>query len=141
MFGIAHMAAPAHGGRRHRSPGGQDGRVQAWLLPPLQSQMSSRVPLTVVNPGSSRHRPEPVLTPLRVLQTTALDAAEFLSTSATQGTVDEGKDADLVLLGANPIEHAENLHDIHGVMRAGRFYTRADLAAIKHKVAAARSVS
>jgi imidazolonepropionase-like amidohydrolase len=95
-------------------------------------------------PGFALHQEfdllsEAGLPPLRVLQMATLDAAEFLGTTATMGTVEEGKDADLVLLGANPVESAEALHDVQAVVRAGRYYDRGDLDAITERVAARNS--
>ncbi|GAA2030154.1 amidohydrolase family protein [Catenulispora yoronensis] len=81
------------------------------------------------------------LSPLRVLQTVTSDAAAFLDAGDTRGAVEPGKAADLVLLGANPLERTDHLHDIRGVLRAGRFHSRDDLEAIKGRVAAARSVT
>jgi imidazolonepropionase-like amidohydrolase len=80
------------------------------------------------------------LSPLRILQMTTLDAAEFLGAAATMGTVEVGKDADLVLLDANPADDVKHLHQVSGVVRAGRHYTPADLKAIRSRVAAARPV-
>jgi imidazolonepropionase-like amidohydrolase len=80
------------------------------------------------------------LSPLRILQMTTLDAAEFLDRTATMGTVEVGKDADLVLLDANPADDVKHLHQVSGVVRAGRHYTQARLEAIRSRVAAARTV-
>lgn len=63
------------------------------------------------------------LTPLRILQMTTVNAAEFLGRSDSMGTVDVGKDADIVLLSRDPTESVANLHDIAGVVRAGRYYS------------------
>jgi hypothetical protein len=65
------------------------------------------------------------LSPLRVLQMVTLDASEFLGRETTLGTVEEGKQADLVLLDANPVEHVAALHGITGVVRAGRYHPSA----------------
>lgn len=62
------------------------------------------------------------LSPLRVLQTVTLDAAEFLGRESTLGSVAEGKQADLVLLDANPVDSVAALHGIAGVVRAGRYH-------------------
>jgi Amidohydrolase family len=67
------------------------------------------------------------LSPLRVLQTVTLDAAEFLSRAKTLGTVEEGKQADLVVLDQNPIESVDHLHGIAGVIRAGGYHSAAEL--------------
>jgi imidazolonepropionase-like amidohydrolase len=80
------------------------------------------------------------LSPLRVLQMTTLNAADFLGKTASFGTVEAGKSADLVLLDANPIDHVQNLHKIYAVVRAGFYYSAADLEAIKHKVELARGI-
>jgi hypothetical protein len=50
-----------------------------------------------------------------------------------------GKQADLVLLDANPLESVDHLHRIGGVVRGGRYLGLKDLDALKEKVAAARS--
>jgi len=65
------------------------------------------------------------LSPLRVLQTVTLDAAEFLGRESTLGTVEQGKQADLVLLTANPVGDVAALHRIAGVVRAGRYHAAA----------------
>jgi Amidohydrolase family len=80
------------------------------------------------------------LSPLRVLQMTTLNAAEFLGKTASFGTVEAGKSADLVLLDANPIDNVQNLHKIYALVRGGLYYSPADLEALKHKVELARGV-
>jgi amidohydrolase family protein len=76
------------------------------------------------------------LTPLRILQMTTLDAAEFLGIGATAGTVEAGKNADLVFLSRNPVSDAANLSRVVGVMHRGRLRTGAELDAIKRDVSA-----
>ena len=66
-------------------------------------------------------------TPLEVLQMTTLNAAEFLNRSATMGSVDIGKNADLVLLDANPVSDAANLNKIWAVVLKGRYQSKAVL--------------
>jgi imidazolonepropionase-like amidohydrolase len=75
--------------------------------------------------------------PLEVLQTATLNGAEFLRRTATMGTVEEGKNADLVLLEANPISSAENLDRIWGVVLKGRYYSKSALDKMKDDVEAA----
>jgi len=74
------------------------------------------------------------LSPLRVLQMATLNGADFLGRTATLGSVGEGKIADLVVLDANPIESAQHLHAIAGVVRAGFYYSREDLEALRGQV-------
>jgi imidazolonepropionase-like amidohydrolase len=75
------------------------------------------------------------LSPLRILQMTTVNAAEFLGRTDTMGTVEPGKAADLVLLEGNPVAGVANLHAIAGVVRAGRYYSPATLAGMIERVA------
>jgi imidazolonepropionase-like amidohydrolase len=75
------------------------------------------------------------LSPLRILQMTTIDAARFLGRESTMGSVAAGRNADLVLLGANPVAAVANLHRISGVVRAGHYYAPADLNRMKEEVA------
>jgi len=78
------------------------------------------------------------LTPLQVLRMATLNAAEYLGRTATMGAVEPGRDADLVLLDANPLERVENLGRIAGVVRAGFHYSPAELDALCDRVARGR---
>ena len=73
------------------------------------------------------------LSPLKILQMTTLNGAKFLGRESTMGTVDVGKDANLVLLDANPIASARNLHRIAAVVRAGTYYSRVALDEIERQ--------
>lgn len=77
------------------------------------------------------------LTPLQVLQTTTLNPAQFLKREATMGTVEAGKNADLVLLDANPVASAANLEKISGVMLRGKYFPKTALDKMKSDVATA----
>lgn len=77
------------------------------------------------------------LTPLEVLQMTTLNGAEFLKREATMGTVDEGKNADLVLLDGNPIADVANLSKISAVFLKGKFFSKVALDKLKSDVATA----
>lgn len=78
------------------------------------------------------------IAPLKILQMTTVNAADYLGRSDAMGTVEPGKDADLVLLDADPLTQVENLHRIAGVVRAGFHHSRRDLDAMKSKVAATK---
>jgi imidazolonepropionase-like amidohydrolase len=65
------------------------------------------------------------LTPFEALATGTTAAAEFLGLNT--GTVAPGKDADLVLLDANPLEDIANTRRIHGVMLRGEWHSPGDL--------------
>ena len=77
------------------------------------------------------------LTPLQILQSTTSNAAEFLHREATMGSVAEGKNADLVLLTANPIENSANLDNIDAVIVRGKYLSKTDLAKLESDVAQA----
>ena len=76
------------------------------------------------------------VSPLRILRMTTLDPAIFLHREATMGTVEPGKNADLVLLEADPTKAVANLHRVWAVVRAGRYLTRADLDGIESRARA-----
>ena len=99
-----------------------------------------------VIPGISLHQEfdlleQAGLTPLKILQMTTLNGAEFLQRESSMGTVEEGKDANLVLLDGNPIDAVQNLHKINAVVRAGRFYSAQALDDLKEQVAGQISAS
>jgi hypothetical protein len=79
------------------------------------------------------------LSPLEVLQMTTLNGAQFLNREATMGAVEEGKNADLVLLSANPIKSANNLSRIAGVFLNGKYFSATALETMKNEVALAYS--
>ena len=84
-------------------------------------------------PGNSLHQElqflaQSGLTPMEALQTATLNAAAFLGKQSDYGTIQKGKVADIVLLGANPLENIANTQKIRGVVVAGRFLDQAALA-------------
>ncbi len=93
-----------------------------------------------VIPGVSMHQEFDLLeaaglTPLRVLQMTTSDAARFLNREATMGSVEAGKDANLVLLEKDPTVSVQNLHAIAAVVRGGRYYASDELVSMREGVA------
>lgn len=84
--------------------------------------LGSDAPQVFNVPGFSVHRELDVLvaaglTPFEALQTGTTAVAEFLGLNT--GVVKVGKDADLVLLDANPLDDIRNSRRIHGVMLRG----------------------
>lgn len=89
-------------------------------------------------PGYALHREFDLLAstgigPLRILQMTTLYPAIYLHREATMGTIVAGRNADLVLLRANPLVSSANLHGISAVVRAGRFIDREQLVVIREQ--------
>ena len=76
------------------------------------------------------------LSPLEILQMTTLNAAEFLGRSATMGTVETGKNGDLVLLDDNPVASVANLDKVSGLFLKGRYFSKAALDKMKADTAA-----
>lgn len=76
------------------------------------------------------------LSPLKVLQMTTLNGAEFMGLQKTAGSVEVGKNANLVLLDGDPIESVSNLHKINAVVRAGKYYSGVTLQTMKDRAAA-----
>lgn len=65
------------------------------------------------------------LTPFEALTTGTRAPAAFLGTNA--GLVAAGRDADLILLDANPLDDIRNTRRIHGVMLRGQWYAAREL--------------
>ena len=82
-----------------------------------------------VFPGSSLHEElallvQAGLTPMQAVQAATIRSAEFLGKLQTQGTVEGGKFADLVLLDANPLDDIHNTRKIHAVILRGKLLDR-----------------
>jgi len=85
-----------------------------------------------VVPGFSLHEELALLvkaglTPMEALQTATKNAAEFLGHLDSRGTIAVGKDADLVLLDANPLDEIRNTQKIRSVILRGKLLDRAAL--------------
>lgn len=102
---------------------GSDGTGAGWLVPgfALHEELDQLAAAGIA--------------PLRVLQMATLNGAEYLGRSASMGTVEVGKDADLVLISANPIESVQALHDVHAVVRAGHYLGPEALESLKQGAA------
>ena len=64
------------------------------------------------------------------LRAATLNPAVFLGTEKTAGSVEKGKNADLVLLDANPLDDIHNTQKVQAVVLNGRLYDRAQLDAM-----------
>lgn len=64
------------------------------------------------------------LSPMEALQAATRNAARALNWEATLGTVQTGKQADLVLLDANPLEDINNTKSIYAVVTKGRYLSK-----------------
>jgi len=67
------------------------------------------------------------LSPLEALQAATIDAARFLQSTDTMGSVEPGKVADLVLLEGNPLETISNTQAISAVILDGLLLDRTEL--------------
>jgi imidazolonepropionase-like amidohydrolase len=70
------------------------------------------------------------LTPMQALQAATSRASEFMGKSATQGTIEKGKIADLVLLNADPLADIHNSSRIAAVLVRGKLLDRSALDAL-----------
>jgi imidazolonepropionase-like amidohydrolase len=83
-------------------------------------------------PGFALHRElkalvDAGLTPFEALQTGTVNVAQFFSLEHLFGSIQEGLEADLLLLDANPLVDINNTRRIHGVMVRGTWLSRRDL--------------
>jgi imidazolonepropionase-like amidohydrolase len=70
------------------------------------------------------------LSPYEALLTGTVNPARFFGQERLLGTVETGKEADLLLLDANPLAEITNASRIHGVMLRGRWLDRGELDGI-----------
>jgi imidazolonepropionase-like amidohydrolase len=94
--------------------------------------MGTDAPQQFSVPGFSLHREvrrmtEAGMSPYEVLVSGTRNVGEYFADEDDFGTVAAGKRADLVLLGANPLEDVGNIDSIEGVMVAGRWLPRAGI--------------
>ncbi len=85
-----------------------------------------------VFPGSSLHEELALLvqagmTPIKALQTATRNPADFLGRLDSQGTIAVGKNADLILLDANPLDDIRNTQKIRAVFLRGKLLERSAL--------------
>jgi imidazolonepropionase-like amidohydrolase len=85
-----------------------------------------------VFPGSSLHEElgllvQAGLTPMQVLEAATKLPAEFLGEQQAQGTIEQGKIADLLLLDANPLDDIHNTQRIRAVILRGKLLDRSFL--------------
>lgn len=76
------------------------------------------------------------LDPVAILRMTTSEPARFLGLEDERGRVAPGFAADLVLLDSDPLADHRALHEIAGVMRAGEYWTRAELDGVLDRVEA-----
>jgi imidazolonepropionase-like amidohydrolase len=67
------------------------------------------------------------LTPMQALQAATKNPADFLGKLKTQGTIESGKTADLVLLDADPLADIHNTQKIYAIILRGKLFNRAVL--------------
>jgi imidazolonepropionase-like amidohydrolase len=85
-----------------------------------------------VFPGSSLHEElvllvQAGLTPMQALEAATKLPAEFLGKQQTQGTIEPGKIADLLLLDGNPLDDIHNTQKIRAVILRGKLLDRSFL--------------
>ena len=92
-----------------------------------------------IYPGASLHGElellvQAGLTPLQALQAATINGARFMGVASRTGRHRPGKDADLVLLTANPLEDITNMRKIDAVISRGKAYPAATLANLMRAV-------
>jgi imidazolonepropionase-like amidohydrolase len=92
-------------------------------------------PLTLHGPaiyGEMEAMQRAGMTPMQVVVASTATAARAAGVEAVTGTVEKGKDADLVILGGDPSADVANFRKVRFVMRAGVLRSIEDLSALAH---------
>ena len=92
-----------------------------------------------VIPGHSLHQELQLMvkggmSPAQALRSATAEAAAYRGTLATEGTIERGKRADLLILDGNPIADIANITRIHTVVAGGRVHERSALHALLDRV-------
>ena len=67
------------------------------------------------------------LTPIEAIQAATIVPARVMGLDKELGTVEVGKRADVIVLGANPLDNIHNLRTVESVISGGKMYKCADL--------------
>ncbi len=83
-------------------------------------------------PGSSLHQElqtfvEGGMTPLQALRAATINAAKILGWEERFGSIEIGKQGDVVALNANPLVDIKNIRDIHTIVKSGEVFPVSDL--------------
>jgi len=62
------------------------------------------------------------LTPYAALQTATVNTARYLDIDDKKGTIEPGKEADILILDKNPLENISNTRTINGIINNGVYY-------------------
>lgn len=110
---------------------------QLSTIPPLIASGAKLItgtdaPVVPLVPGFSLHRElellvEAGLTPMQAIQAATRNSAEAAQRLAILGTIEPGKRASLVLLGADPLADIRNVKRIDAVFLNGHYFDRAAL--------------
>ena len=80
------------------------------------------------------------LTPAEALRTATVNPARWRGEAATEGSIEKGKRADLVLLRSNPLNHIGSTREIEAVFLGGEHFPRSKLDAML-RIAADRTAA
>lgn len=109
------------------------------LLTLIRELHEAGVPLLVgsdafgaLTPGFAQHQEMELLvkaglTPFQTLQAATVNSARYLGEFDEAGTIEVGKRADFILLGANPLTDIHNAEDVQGVFTHGKWHSAEDL--------------
>ena len=70
------------------------------------------------------------MTPMQVIVSSTAIAAKAMGIDAITGTIEKGKEADLVILDADPNANVANFRKVHSVMRGGALRSISELSAL-----------
>ncbi|AEM71732.1 amidohydrolase [Allomuricauda ruestringensis DSM 13258] len=92
-----------------------------------------------VVPGFSLHEEfqflhEAGLSPYEILKASTMTPARYLGSMAMEGTISEGKNANMVLLNKNPLKDIKNTKTIEGVILKGKWLDRDQLDVLLEEV-------
>ncbi len=128
-------------------PTSQDSIYPMWALHMVSEINKAEIPLMAgtdtpiffLTPGFSLHNElallvQAGLSPIEAIKAATITPAQYFDMGLELGLVKEGYLADLVLLGANPMEDIGNTTTIEAVVKDGNVFTSKELAEILEKL-------
>jgi imidazolonepropionase-like amidohydrolase len=124
---LANLTASVDDATRSRATRGREAFIRQLHRAGARLLAGTDAGIGLTSPGTSLHDELELfvkagLTPYEALSAATKDAAEFLQQESEIGTLAAGRRADIVLLGANPLDDIRNSRRVDGVILRGAWY-------------------
>jgi len=96
-----------------------------------ESDLSAEMYLAILEETEKRGLKTTGLTPLEELQAATIAGMNYFEVQDQFDAIAAGKMADILLLQSNPLENIENSRDFAGLVQAGKYISKAEMADLR----------